>query len=64
MAGDGVDREAEPVVGVADDQVDQQQGGQVRAVRRVAADVDLRVLDLPPARQRRARVAAAGPGRR
>ena len=47
-----VDREGEPVVGVVDDQVDEQQRGEVAAVGREAADVDLRVLDLPPPRVR------------
>jgi hypothetical protein len=53
----GDQREREPVVAVTGDQVDQEHGREVTPVRPVGPDVDPVVLDLPPARVRRAGIA-------
>ena len=47
-------REREPVVGVLEHDIEQQHRREVRAIRREPADVDRVILELPPARIRRA----------
>src|SRR5262245_65029841 len=55
-SGDRLQREGEPVVGVRHDEIDEKHRREVTAVRWEPADVDPRVLDLPPARMRRPRI--------